>query len=915
MIRSFALFTFYLTLTIVSGEDRSCSADLERRLDCYPEGDGTESDCTKRGCCWDSAVEVEIPKCYYPKFSTPAFKVLSKLPTEDGYKYVLKRNRSHIGIDQFDKITVQVIFETNTRLRIRFSSPDQSDPWVPPVVLEKPEKVNPDNTQYSVSVEDSGIQILRKSEPLKVLAECSDYEAESLIISNQFLQISFTINAARGFGPGELRLPYPLPLKSRMRNGLYTRDIFPKNNTNLYGVHNFMMYFSQNGEAFGMFLLNSNAQEVVLVPHPTLTYRTIGGILDFFIFTGPTPADVIAQYYDLVGHPPVPPYWSLGFQLCRWGYKSLNEVSTVVRRNREAGIPLDVQWIDIDYMDRYKIWTVNKEKFGQLGEYTSQILHEKYGMKLVLIIDPAVSTAADYTPYIEGQKLDLFIKDNRTGKPLIGEVWPGETVYPDFSHPKAPQWMLADATRYHKEVPFDGLWIDMNEPSNFKEGSSTRCDNKNTYDNPPYIPKILDRSLYVKTICPSAKHYDTSHYNRHNLYGYNHAQVSRYVLEQLFPGKRSFLLSRSTFAGSGRYTSHWTGDNAATWEDMRQSIPQILNFNMYGIPQVGADICGFNANATEEMCVRWSQLGAFYPFSRNHNSLGFRDQDPAAWSTTAISAIRAAFEMRYKILPYLYTLFFKSHFNGTTVARPLVFEYPQDPKTYDLNAQFMLGSSLMIVPVLEDGARSVDCYIPSGEWYNLFTGERIRGTGSHMQLDAPFHRIPVLVRGGSVIPLQNSTETTSIARKKGFDLLVVLSGLDDGCASEGQEIVATGELFWDDGESRPLDYTHLQITVSKRTLYVVSLHKMNTASSNAEMRLNKLIINGLGKKPTSVHINNASVAFSYAPGNRTAEVFCPAGIVLEGGLSARWSFNKASSVQISLSLCITSTVSVLYLIR
>ncbi|CAL8092214.1 unnamed protein product [Calicophoron daubneyi] len=591
MIRNFALFTLYLTLTVVSGEDRSCSADLERRLDCYPEGEGTESDCTKRGCCWDSAVEAEIPKCYYPKFSTSAFQVLSKLPTEDGYKYVLKRNRSHIGIDQFDKITAQVIFETNTRLRIRFSSPNQSDPWVPPVVLAKPEKVNPDNTQYSVSVEDSRIlnRLVRKL-----------YD--------------------------ELSVKY---CKCRKSGG------------------------SENGEAFGMFLLNSNAQEVVLVPHPTLTYRTIGGILDFFIFTGPTPADVIAQYYDLVGHPPVPPYWSLGFQLCRWGYKSLNEVSTVVRRNREAGIPLDVQWIDIDYMDRYKIWTVNKEKFGQLGKYTSQTLHEKYGMKLVLIIDPAVSTAEDYTPYTEGRKLDLFIKDNRTGKPLIGEVWPGETVYPDFFHPKARQWMLADATRYHKEVPFDGLWIDMNEPSNFKEGSSTGCDNKNTYDNPPYIPKILDRSLYVKTICPSAKHYDTSHYNRHNLYGYNHAQVSRYVLEQLFPGKRSFLLSRSTFAGSGRCTSHWTGDNAATWEDMKQSIPQILNFNMYGIPQVGADICGFNANATEEMCVRWSQLGAYYPFSRNHNSLGFRDQDPAAWSTKAILAIRAAFQMRYKILPYL----------------------------------------------------------------------------------------------------------------------------------------------------------------------------------------------------------------------------------------------------------------------
>ncbi|THD18365.1 Lysosomal alpha-glucosidase, partial [Fasciola hepatica] len=282
----------------------------------------------------------------------------------------------------------------------------------------------------------------------------------------------------------------------------------------------------------------------------------------------------------------------------------------------------------------------------------------------------------------------------------------------------------------------------MNEPADFSDGSINGCPAGNKWDHPPFVPLILDRSLYAKTVCPSALHYNnTPHYNRHNLYGYDHARVTRTVLNRMFPTKRPFVLSRSTFAGSGRYTIHWTGDNLSSWADMRYSIMQIINFNIYGIPMVGADICGFRGDATEELCVRWSQLGAFYPFSRNHNAIGSRPQDPATWSANATAAIRAALRTRYHLLPYIYSLFFRAHLNGTTVARALAFEFPEELVTYKINTQFMLGSCLLVNPVLDEGRTYVEAYVPTGEWVDLSNGARIVSVGQAKNFEAPLHVI------------------------------------------------------------------------------------------------------------------------------------------------------------------------------
>ncbi|NXK43456.1 MGA protein, partial [Piprites chloris] len=223
-----------------------------------------------------------------------------------------------------------------------------------------------------------------------------------------------------------------------------------------------------------------------------------------------------------------------------------------------------------------------------------------------------------YGPYERGQQMRVWVNESDGVTPLTGEVWPGQTVFPDFTNPECVAWWVQECQMFHELVPYDGIWIDMNEVANFVAGSERGCAD-NSWNYPPYTPHVVDRLLFGKTLCMDARQAWGRHYDVHNLYGYSMALATRRALQEVFPGRRSFLLSRSTFAGSGRFGAHWLGDNAATWDHLRWAIPAMLEFGLFGIPQVGADICGFFEDTTEELCRRWMQVGAFYPFARNHN--------------------------------------------------------------------------------------------------------------------------------------------------------------------------------------------------------------------------------------------------------------------------------------------------------
>ncbi|NXS39438.1 SUIS protein, partial [Balaeniceps rex] len=223
-----------------------------------------------------------------------------------------------------------------------------------------------------------------------------------------------------------------------------------------------------------------------------------------------------------------------------------------------------------------------------------------------------------YGSYVRGESKKVWINESDGVTALLGEVWPGETVFPDFTNPDCTSWWVEECKLFYNVVPYDGIWIDMNEVSNFIKGSKNGCA-QNDLNYPPFTPSILDQLMFSKTLCMDAVQKWGKHYDVHSLYGYSMAISTQKVIQALFPGKRSFLISRSTFIGSGKHTGHWLGDNAATWDHLKWAIPGMLDFNLFGIPYIGADICGFFDNTTEELCRRWMQVGAFYPFSRNHN--------------------------------------------------------------------------------------------------------------------------------------------------------------------------------------------------------------------------------------------------------------------------------------------------------
>uniref|UniRef100_A0A8C6XHF7 P-type domain-containing protein n=1 Tax=Naja naja TaxID=35670 RepID=A0A8C6XHF7_NAJNA len=806
--------------------------------------------CILRGCCWDPQNETHVPWCYFSK--NHGYQVQGSMSdTNPGFEATLIRlpSPSLFGND-IEKLHLTAEYQTANRFHFKITDPANKDRYeVPHENVQPFQGSKATNLMYRIEVTDNpfGISVIRNINN-KVLFNTS---IGPLIYADQFLQLSIRVPSWNVYGVGEhVHRQYRHDFNWKTWP-IFTRDAFPNGDmSNLYGAQTFFLCLEdKSGHSFGVFLMNSNAMDFALQPAPAVTYRTIGGILDFYVFLGNTPEQVVQEYLLLIGLPLMPSYWNLGFHICRWNYTDLNDVKAVVERNRAAGIPYDVQYTDIDYMEDKKDFTYDKINFAGLPEFV-QDLHD-HGQKYVIILDPAISVNnlmnnTPYEAYLHGEQMRVWINESNGISPLIGEVWPGTTVFPDFSSPEAVLWWAYECKNFHKTIHFDGLWIDMNEVSNFVKGSKTGCA-ANNLNYPPFTPKILDGVMYSKTLCMDAVQKAGKHYDVHSLYGYFMSIATDKALKTIFPERRSFLLSRSTFSGSGKFTGHWLGDNFATWNDIKWSIPGILEFGLFGYPFV--NICGFLENVSEELCRRWLQLGAFYPFSRNHNAAAYAVTyavNPAYFghNSLLVNSTKHYLTIRYTLLPYLYTLFYKAHARGETVARPVLHEFYADEATWTIDRQLLWGPGLLITPVLDPGVDKVTAYIPDAVWYEYETVTPCRKQECQMFL--PENKLGLHLRGGYIFPIQEPANTTVYSRTKPMGLIIALD--------ENGE--ATGDLFWDDGITRDT------VRSEKYLLYNFNVTNVSYIDPN-NLIFENIKILGLPLEPSDVKVTSNNVAQSY----------------------------------------------------
>jgi alpha-glucosidase len=471
----------------------------------------------------------------------------------------------------------------------------------------------------------------------------------------------------------------------------------------------------------GFFVDNGYKGNFVFDGRSTYSYAFFGGQYTEYIFAGPSMRSVLAGYTHITGRMRVPPMWALGQHQCRFHDYTQDDVLDVGRSYRERRIPCDVLWLDIGYMDGYRVFTWDREKFPDVRDMIARMTADKF--RLVTIVDPGVKAEAGYAVFDDGRKRNVFCKTDG-GQLYSGQVWPGRTVFPDFPRAEARAWW-SDLNVRHVRDGVAGIWIDMNEPA-------------------------------TGTIEPFAMRFDRDganhpHERYHNQYALLMALATFEGLCRANPGARPFILSRAGFAGIQRYAAQWLGDNVSDWEHLRLSVPMAMGLGISGQPFVGADIPGFSASPTPELAVRWIQYGALTPFCRCHNELGERDQYPWSFGPGVEKRFRAALELRYRLLPYIYSSFVMASESGDPIQRPLVYDFQHDPHARETDDAYLLGDALLVAPVLGPGQTARHVYLPQGTWVDWHTGESHAG-GQFITASAPLDRIPVFARGGRVIP-------------------------------------------------------------------------------------------------------------------------------------------------------------------
>jgi alpha-glucosidase len=533
------------------------------------------------------------------------------------------------------------------------------------------------------------------------------------------------------------------------------------------------------GGAYGLFLDNTSRSwfDFGHRDQNVLQIGADGGPIDYYVIAGPTVADVVRHYAELTGKPPLPPLWSLGFQQSRYSYMSETEVRDVAKRLRSDSIPTDVIWLDIDFQDRNRPFTTNPKTFPNLNGLVRDMSAQ--GIKLVTITDLHVASAPKqgYAPYDSGLAGNHFIK-NPDGSLYVAPVWPGPSVFPDFTRKASRDWWGAQYKTFVDDG-VAGFWNDMNEPAIFETPTKTiPLDTVHRIDSDDFSPRTA------------------THAEVHNVYGMQNGRATYEGLLKLRPNVRPYVMTRATYAGGQRYAVTWTGDNSSSWDHLKLAVQQMLNLGLSGFAWSGADVGGFIGGASPELMTRWYQIAAFSPVFRSHASNSAPRAEPWVDGPEHLAIRRRFIEERYRLLPYIYAVAEQNARTGDPVMRPTFYDYPSlSSAPCDQAMAFTLGRDLLVAPSPKaESTHAYEVCLPSVGWFDLWTGQQVRGeakeSGVEVVKEMPrLERLPVFVRAGAILPRQPLVQSTA-QRPDGPLELHIYPGPD-----------CRGDLYFDDGVS------------------------------------------------------------------------------------------------------------------
>lgn len=584
----------------------------------------------------------------------------------------------------------------------------------------------------------------------------------------------------------------------------------------------------RKGMAYGVFFDNAYRSSFDFGKESPdyFSFGAEGGELNYYFISGPEPKKIVEEYTAMTGRSPLPPLWTLGYQQCRYSYYPESRAREIVKTLREKKIPADAIYLDIDYQQDYAPFTINREYFPTFEKMISDFRAQ--GLHTILITDLHIKNnpGHGYGPYDSGMKNDVFVK-NPDGSVYVGPVWPGESVFPDFTLSRVRDWWGG----LYKEfvgMGVAGFWNDMNEPAVFRYPEKT-------------MPRDVVHRLDDGTTL--------DHRAIHNVFGMQNARATYDGLRKLQPDERPFVLTRAAYAGAQRFAATWTGDNLATWNHISMSTPTLLSMGLSGYPLVGDDIGGFGSSPPSDLLTRWYELGAFNPIFRNHAAKGTADHEPWVNGPEQEAIRRKYIELRYQLLPYIYTGIEEATRTGLPLMRPLFLEYPQAPEFYGDNRDFLFGRDFFVAPVTTETMDAEEIVLPPGEWYDYWTSEK-HTNKERIKLHPRLDEMPLYVRAGAIVPMQPVVQHTGEVPSGPLQLHVYPG---DDCQ---------GSLYQDDGhtfayQKGEILRVHYSCQVSAGSVTVAS--SIEKGAFQPWWKSAELTVFGAAASPKEVRINDQAV--------------------------------------------------------